>query len=313
MQPLNLDESIRNIGAPPRRRRHSRHSAADDVAEWLSSPSTTGPSDRQRVESSNVNDFDDFGVSSDRGEEFFKRVPPLLGKIRLQLCRLSRAQDAAERISSLSSLATCCQLLAGYSRTTSFYALAQVASALEVLVKELAEHPEPLEDAVLRTLAQAVDLLNTLISTVPSRMGRAEGARVLVVDDDGSSRNGILASLEPFSVTGVDVASAEAALGLLTQNVVDLVVLRSDSEGTIGAELCQAIRRLPQHAKTPILVLASKPDWENWAVFAMSGATEVVQGKLRRPELALKVLGHFFRFRLSSTDFNRGYFNDPNQ
>lgn len=284
---------------PASRDRNTRSGEADAVTEWQSLEGPANALDLERLEEQAHNYFEDLGVTSEVGHQFFKHIPPRLTTIRLQLCTLARTQGASKRRSCLTGLSMQCQWLAGYARMGGFHGLSQVATALEALLKALSTAPERIDDAVLRTTAQAADLLNALASTPPAKAGRAEGARVLVVDDDGRSRTSVLAALESFSIAGVGV-SVDAALGLLAENALDLIVLRTDGDARTGPQLCQAIRRLRQHSATPIMVLSPKADWESRAVLAMSGATEVVQGRALRPELALKALAHFFRGRLGA-------------
>lgn len=282
MESLIIDRSGRRDGATTSQRRlHSRHSDSEIIADWLES---------------------DIGADvhdAPRRSDFFRDIPLRLATIRLELRKLARTQGAAERGSCFTGLATDCQWIAGYARIAGFHALSQVAVTLEALTRELAVEPERLDDRLLRTLAHGADLLNSLANTAPFKAGRAEGARVLIVDEVGQSLAGLLASLEKYSVAGVGVASSQAALGLLNQNPLDLIVLRAEADETTAPRLCQAIRQLPGHAKTPILVLSAKADWETKAVFAMNGATEVSQEKMLPPELALKVMGHFFHARLT--------------
>lgn len=257
--------------------------------------------------------FKELGISPEVGHQFFRHVPPRLTTIRLELCTLARLGNPAKRRACLAGLSMQCQWLAGYARMGGFLGLAQCASALESLMKTLYEVPERLNPGVLRTAAQATDLLNILASTAPGKAGRAEGARVLVLDDDNQSQAHALASLEAFGVAAVGVASEDAALGLLTRNPVDVVVLKVGTDLKAAPRICQAIRRLPQHGRTPILVLSSEATWESRAVLAMSGATELAAGRLLAPELALKVLNHFFRVRLSGPTVEAHPISQTNQ
>lgn len=299
MEPLDFDRH------DPRRRailggdRHTQTNQAVHKAELPASGGLAGAFDLETLNEQAGQVFDELGVSSEVGNQFFRHVPPRLTTIRLQLCTLTRTHGASKRRGCLAGLSMQCQWLAGYARMGGFHGLAQCATALESLLKELYEAPDRLNEPVIRTAAQATDLLNVLACTAPARAGRAEGARVVVMDDNGRSRTSILATLETFAVAAVGVASADAALGLLTQNPIDVMIIRADSNPHVAPKLCQAIRRLPHHPKTPILVLSPEGSWEQRAVLAMSGATEVAQGRLLRPELALKTLGHFFRARLS--------------
>jgi CheY-like chemotaxis protein len=299
MEPLDFDRHDPRRRGTPSGRHHTPTGQVPHPGESSASVGLAGALDLERLDEQAGQVFHELGVSSEVGNQFFRHVPPRLTTIRLQLCTLARTPGASKRRACLAGLSMQCQWLAGYARMGGFHGLAQGAAALESLMKELYEAPDRLNESVIRTAAQATDLLNALASTAPARAGRAEGARVLVVDDNGRSRTNILAALETFAVAAVGVASADAALGLLTQNPVDVIIVQMDLNPHAASKLCQAIRRLQHHSKTPILVLSPEANWEGRAVLAMSGATEVAQGKLLRPELALKTLGHFFRARLS--------------
>jgi PleD family two-component response regulator len=202
-------------------------------------------------------------------------------------------------MASLVSISMQAQWLAGYARMAKFNALAQVASALEVFVKEISDRGLRMTDSMLRTFGQTVELLNALASCAPTKTGRAEGARVLVLDEVAASRLATLAALERVQVAAIGIASVDTGFGLLNENSVDLIVIRTDSAASMAPRLCQAIRRMPKQVNTPILVLLPEGDWERCAVLAMSGANEVIAGRLLNAELSLKVLGHYFRGRLA--------------
>ena len=121
---------------------------------------------------------------------------------------------------------------------------------------------------------------------------------MLVLDEVAATRLSMLAALERVQIAGIGIASVDTGFGLLNENSVDLIVVRTDSAASMAPRLCQAIRRMPKQVNTPILVLLPEGDWERCAVLAMSGANEVIAGRLLNAELALKVLGHFFRGRL---------------
>ncbi|MFO1497353.1 MAG: hypothetical protein U1G07_02970 [Verrucomicrobiota bacterium] len=271
-----------------------------DFTDWLTPARPAGTLDVQRLAEQAEHVLADLGIQPDVGPQFLQHVPPRLAKIRAQVCQLARVQGAARQQVSLAGLSMQCQWLASYARMANFYAVSQVASTLEGLTKGLYDAPGRLNEATLRSVAQGVDLISALATTSPNKTGRAEGARVLVADDEASSRLQTLSVLEQHGVAGIGMGTIDGTLSLLNENTVDVIVLQAAANATTTAQLCQAIRRLPRQGLTPLLVLSAAHQWESRAVLAMSGASEVVPRNLLEPELALKVLGYFFRARLEA-------------
>lgn len=81
---------------------------------------------------------------------------------------------------------------------------------------------------------------------------------VLVVDDDPLILRVVatVLDLEEFEV--VTAVSAEEALGALADSSPDLVVSDVMMPGMDGFELCERIRRDPDHAKVPIILLTAR-------------------------------------------------------
>ena len=75
--------------------------------------------------------------------------------------------------------------------------IAQMADALEALLKELYEKPKNITASTLRTVALAVDFLAILFErcALPEKQ-EALAAKVLVVDDEAISRRAITYALE---------------------------------------------------------------------------------------------------------------------
>ena len=271
-----------------------------DFLEWLTPPPPVGRLDVERLAEQAEKVLQQLGVKPEVSQPFCQNVPSRIADIRLQLATLARAQGAAKQRVHLAGLSMQSQWMASYARAADFPAVAQIAGAMEALTKDLHDQPGRLTEATLRSLAHAVELLNALATTSPEQSGRAEGARVLVIDAEVNSRVRILSALERYAVTGVGVASLDMALTLLGENSVDLIVVKPGTSASEAPQLCHAIRRLPQHGQTPLMVLTMEHQWESRAVLSMSGATEVVPGTLLDSELALRALSHFFRGRLSA-------------
>ncbi len=84
--------------------------------------------------------------------------------------------------------------------------------------------------------------------------------RVLIVDDEPAARR-IMEKL--LVVDGFEVLEAEhgqAALDVLSQGVVDVVLLDMRMPGIDGLEVCRRIRANPKTAHTPILIVTASND-----------------------------------------------------
>jgi CheY-like chemotaxis protein/anti-sigma regulatory factor (Ser/Thr protein kinase) len=93
----------------------------------------------------------------------------------------------------------------------------------------------------------------------PSRnaAGPVAGSRVLVVDDNASSRAMLHELLESWGLTAIEVASGLEALQLLSDgDGVDVVVIDLEMPGMDGLELAVALRRLPDARRAPVILLA---------------------------------------------------------
>lgn len=270
-----------------------------DLSGWISPPQPTGTLDFERLEQQAAALFEDLGIPHAAAHQFFRHVPARLTQIRLQLFSLAKAAAAKQQV-HLAGLAMQLRWLSTCASTAGFPAVGQVAAALETLCRSLYEQPARMTEATLRTLVHATELLSALASAPPSRVGRAEGAKVLMVDEDASSRVPTAAALEHFGLQGINLTGGGAALELLVDNIVDVIVLHASSTCNSSAtpQLCQKIRRVPRQTLTPLLVLSPETQKDSRAVLAMSGATEVLPATVLHAELALKVMGHFFRGRL---------------
>src|SRR5262249_54014579 len=135
---------------------------------------------------------------------------------------------------------------------TGMVLIAQMADALEALLKELSEKPKNLNASTLRTVASAVDFLGILFERpIPFNMKELPPLNVLVVDDEAISRRAITYALEKAKLKSVNLEDPEVAYNLLVENKFDLIFLDVDMPGMNGFELCAKLRTLPAHKKTP--------------------------------------------------------------
>jgi DNA-binding response OmpR family regulator len=97
---------------------------------------------------------------------------------------------------------------------------------------------------------------------------RPRGRRVLFADDDPGMRTIVSINLEAegFEVTVVD--DGDSALREIERLLPDLVVLDVMMPGRDGFEVLRAIKRVPETAAIPVVLLTAKAAdadvWEGW-------------------------------------------------
>jgi two-component system phosphate regulon response regulator PhoB len=129
-----------------------------------------------------------------------------------------------------------------------------------------------------------------------------EGSHALVVEDQRASRKMITIFLSALGLTVRATASAEQALEVLEGQSFDLVVLNLGLPGMSGLALCKELRRRPDTATVPILILTGNASekYERYALRA--GANDYVTKPVPQPEFRARVLALVRRGRPSQHD-----------
>ena len=117
------------------------------------------------------------------------------------------------------------------------------------------------------------------------------GTTVLVVDDDPTLRGIVCTMLRSSQIKTLQLESAEEALDWLAKNSADLLVLDWGLPGMNGVELCQRLRKDPEHRALPILFLTGHSSSSDLVEAFEAGADDFVAKPFRAPELRARVLG----------------------
>ena len=174
--------------------------------------------------------------------------------------------------------------------------LSLLAGAWESLLTEIERKPNLTSPSVLQTLAQAADCLRILLNSKNvSPMEPLPKARVLSVDDDEICNNVAVAALQRANMEADSVQDANAALDLLGQTNYDLVLLDINMPGLTGFELCEKLRALPFHLKTPVIFVTAFNNFENRKQSVLSGGGDLIAKPVSPLELALKVTIHLLK------------------
>ena len=181
-------------------------------------------------------------------------------------------------------------------------ALSQVSAAFEVLMSDLNLMPEEINPSTLRTIGQAIDFIS-LLGTRSAGLAAPDSrnSKILVVDDEESARRFISEAMKLSELTVDTAESPSVAVQKLRGRTMDLIFLDVGMPEMSGFELCQQIRTMPEHQKTPIVFLTGMATFQNKAQASLSGGNDFVGKPFNLAELALKALMWVFRGRMCMT------------
>ena len=241
----------------------------------------------------------DAEFQADLRKSFTAGLPATLVALRSLLQGATKGDSEAVRLEQIHELYRRIHALTGNAGIVGMLLIAQMADALEVLLKELYEKPKNINASTLRTVASAIDFLAILFErgTAPGKQ-QIPPANILVVDDEAISRRAVTYALEKARLKSVNVEDPNVAFKLLSEGYFDLIFLDVDMPGMNGFELCTKLRGLPAHQKTPVVFVTSLTDFESRANSMMSGGNDFIAKPFLFIELAVKALVYVLRGRL---------------
>ncbi|HUI05910.1 MAG TPA: response regulator [Verrucomicrobiae bacterium] len=237
-------------------------------------------------------------------EKFLKAAPERLAALwrplkalAAQPRELAHLHDLFMRVRPLSTAAS----LAGLDTA------AQLAAALEALVKSVCDKPRHLTPSVLLTIAQAIDTLKFLFDH-PSADARKlpSRGRVLVVDDDEFTRRSVSRALSRVNLKATCVANPVSALKRRAGKRFDLILLDVELPEATGFDLCTRFRAMSAHRETPIVFLSMHTGLEHRTESVLRGADDYVTKPFSYLELAVKSLCLIIRGRSGPGESEHG-------
>ena len=115
-------------------------------------------------------------------------------------------------------------------------------------------------------------------------------ARILIVEDEKDIRDVILFNLKQAGHDVLVAARGDEALAQLAQaDRLDLVILDVMLPDTSGVEICRSMRKTPEHAQTPVLMLTARGEEIDRVVGFEVGADDYVVKPFSMRELLLRV------------------------
>ncbi len=114
-------------------------------------------------------------------------------------------------------------------------------------------------------------------------------ATVLVIDDEKNIRRTLRMVLEGDGIEVRDVETAEAGLALLHEESIDVVVTDIRLPGMSGIELLQRVRKAPDLAATPVIVISGHASVSEAVDAVKLGATDFFEKPLDRDRVLVSV------------------------
>jgi CheY-like chemotaxis protein/HPt (histidine-containing phosphotransfer) domain-containing protein len=180
--------------------------------------------------------------------------------------------------------------------------LAQMATALESLLKLLWEKPERVTPSTVRSVGQAIKLFEDIAASPNDRVLKDPStARVLVVDDDEFARHAVCSALEIVNLTVICADSPANALEELEQGHFDLIISDIEMPTADGYSLCTILRGVPTYEKIPIIFLSQHADSDHRKESFVRGGNDFISKPFLYMELAVKALS----FVMHGTGDNR--------
>jgi CheY-like chemotaxis protein len=273
---------------------------AQDPKHAASAP---GPGKAAKPHQANKAGGADPQVSPEVRKAFLESLPATLSSLRTMLQTVAKVEVEITRLEQLEEMLRRIQMVGVNARAGGISLIAQMADALETLLKELYERPTTVNSSSLRTVAFALDFLGYLFNRgVVLDPHQSRTPNVLVVDDEIISQRAVVFALEKVKLKATIVEDPIAACDLLSEKRFDLVVLDVDMPGMNGFELCSKLRTLPGYKHTPVMFVSKLNDFDARTNSTMSGGNEFIAKPFLFIEVAVKALVHILRGRLQPAE-----------
>ena len=233
-------------------------------------------------------------------DTFNGSAPETLLNLRKTMSEFSKAADESTRVTTLLTLYRKVHGLTGSAGLAGLHNISQLASALEVLLKELYDKPKNINASTIRTVAHSIDFLFELFQKAPKgNLLDQKPVEILVVDDEILSRRAVTYALEKAGLRAASVEDPQAALTLAMEKAFDLIFLDVQMPGIDGFELCTKIRGLEKHKNTPVIFVTNLNDFKSRARSSLSGGNDFIAKPFMFIELSVKALTYLMRGRLA--------------
>jgi DNA-binding response OmpR family regulator len=170
-------------------------------------------------------------------------------------------------------------------------AIAQLASAQEVLAKQLMENPEEVTVSSLRTLGHSARCLESVFHQTESRAKlKFTNPTALVIDDEIFARKAAQDALEKCHIQVQACEDSAKASQRMQQSDFDIIVSDLSMPGLDGFQLCEQARKSSKHEATPFLLVTALDGFTNRLRSAQTGVDDFIAKPFLSSELGVKAL-----------------------
>ena len=178
----------------------------------------------------------------------------------------------------------------------------QLRAAIEGLLKKLLENPTNATACAFSTLATAVQVLDELCLLARADRLCEQPFRMLVVDDDPSSRGTISVALQTMFGKPDEAEGGDVALALAGSQTYDVIFIDAQMPIMDGFEVYDRIRQSTANESTPVIFVASHGDGNAQRRACVTGASDFIEKPFLSADIILKALTFALRVRLKRTE-----------
>ena len=232
--------------------------------------------------------------------------------VREALKELTRVEKDSEqeRTAALLSLQVAVSAIVSMTSDWDLRPAWQLSSALELLLKRVAEKPRNFTSSSLRTICNAIDTLHQVcVSGVRPNLIIEPPLKILAVDDDPLCLRALLFAMQKAHLHSDTAANGVQAVELAQKTPYDIVFMDIQMPEMDGIEACARIREGGLNATTPIVFVTIASDFATRARTTASGGNDFMAKPFLVFELSLKAMTVVMRSRLEKSKPNRIYAN----
>jgi two-component system phosphate regulon response regulator PhoB len=165
---------------------------------------------------------------------------------------------------------------------------------------ELREKPASLNESSRSTVATTIALLSDWLARADQPDDQClSPTTILLVDDDAVSNRALVFALSRVNLVAKSVTDPVKALEKLRENSYDAVLLDINMPGMSGLAVCERMRELPLHKRTPVIFITSHAEFEPHARAISSAHDDFISKPILPIELTVKVTAHVLKRRLA--------------
>jgi CheY-like chemotaxis protein len=223
-------------------------------------------------------------------QKFSTAAAELLAQMHKTLSHFGGAKEA-EQAAALVELYELILSLKEQANCWDFRPAWQLSSALELLVKRLADKPKDATPSTILTIGSALDLLDKLCKPgVRSDLVISPPIEVLAVDDDLFCLRAVVFALEKAEMKPDVAQNGQTAIALAAEKSYDAIFMDVQMPLLDGLTACSEIHKLQKNADTPVVFVTLHSDFETRSRSSLAGGADFMVKPFLVFEITVKAL-----------------------